>query len=258
MSQIDSKQLVESYLKWLRKEFSADTLEDACELTTPFLDRHNDHLQIYARNNGNGTIALSDDGNTLMELKVGGLETITKKVRGQVQLMLNAYGAKLVDEDITIRANKRNLGQQMHYLIQAILAVNDMYALSPPTTRIADTFQSTVSKFFKSQKFVYMTKVKLPGKSGYSHAIDFAFPSINGSPERVLKVINSPSKNSITNYIFALQDSRDGRDEEAEAYALFNDINRSVSSNVLDALEAYDVKSAYWSQRNGFAKFLAA
>jgi len=54
----DCEQLVEAYVSWLRKGISSDKLEEACELTTPFLDRHNDHLQIYAVKH-DGKIVLS-------------------------------------------------------------------------------------------------------------------------------------------------------------------------------------------------------
>ena len=61
MNKQECKQMIDAYIEWLRKGLSVESLEKACELTTPFLDRHNDHIQIYAVKR-DGKIILSDDG----------------------------------------------------------------------------------------------------------------------------------------------------------------------------------------------------
>ena len=61
MNREECRQLVDAYVEWLRRGISAESVGEACELTTPFLDRHNDHIQIYAIRR-NGKIVLSDDG----------------------------------------------------------------------------------------------------------------------------------------------------------------------------------------------------
>ena len=40
------KQLIDEYVRWLRQGISVARIGDAYEITTPFLDRHNDHIQI--------------------------------------------------------------------------------------------------------------------------------------------------------------------------------------------------------------------
>lgn len=78
MTREECKQLVDAYVEWLRRGLSVEGLDGACELTTPFLDRHNDHLQVYAVRR-NGKIVLSDDGYILSDLRASGLELITPK-----------------------------------------------------------------------------------------------------------------------------------------------------------------------------------
>ena len=69
----ECQKLIDAYLGWLRKGLEVEAVGAACELTTPFLDRHNDHLQIYAVQR-NGTIVLSDDGYILSDLRTSGLD----------------------------------------------------------------------------------------------------------------------------------------------------------------------------------------
>src|SRR5215472_2464367 len=78
MTKQECRQLVETYVEWLRQGFSAESVGEVCELTTPFLDRHNDYLQIYAIKQ-NGIIKLSDDGYILSDLRSSGLELITPR-----------------------------------------------------------------------------------------------------------------------------------------------------------------------------------
>jgi hypothetical protein len=89
----ECRQLIDSYLAWLREGLSVAHLGQSCELTTPFLDRHNDHLQIYASNE-NGKIILSDDGYILSDLRASGLEMITPKRKAVLQSILNGFGVK--------------------------------------------------------------------------------------------------------------------------------------------------------------------
>ncbi len=46
MSEIDL--LIDGYWRWLRDKTAIKQLKDWTEITTPYLDRHNDYLQIYA------------------------------------------------------------------------------------------------------------------------------------------------------------------------------------------------------------------
>ena len=41
--------LLDQYMKWLKDKTALRQIEDWVEITTPYLDRHNDYIQIYAR-----------------------------------------------------------------------------------------------------------------------------------------------------------------------------------------------------------------
>lgn len=67
MSALDCYQLVNLYADWLKERVKLNTIGDVCELTTPFIDRHNDYLQIYVKSIPSG-ILLTDDGYTIKDL----------------------------------------------------------------------------------------------------------------------------------------------------------------------------------------------
>ena len=61
------QRLMSQYVDWLRSKTILRQVDDWIEITTPYLDRHNDYLQIYARRQ-NGSYILTDDGYILGEL----------------------------------------------------------------------------------------------------------------------------------------------------------------------------------------------
>ena len=64
----DAERLVSSYLSWIRHDVEANLLDDVVtELTTPFVDRHNDHLQVYAERKSSDIFLLTDDGYILCD-----------------------------------------------------------------------------------------------------------------------------------------------------------------------------------------------
>jgi hypothetical protein len=118
---ITGNELIEYYIDWLKKEISITKFEDTIELTLPFLDAHNDYIQIYI-NQVDDNIILSDDGNTLNELRMSGCEFYNKNIDN----ILHKTGIKLISDNFCVEANKNNFPQKMQALIQAILSVNNI------------------------------------------------------------------------------------------------------------------------------------
>lgn len=254
MNRQECEQLVEAYVEWLRKGLSVEKLEEACELTTPFLDRHNDHLQIYAVKH-DGKIVISDDGYILSDLRTSGLDLNTPKRKAVLEAVLNGFGVRTDGRQILVEASQRNLGQRLHALVQAMLAVNDMFVMAQP--RVAGFFWEDVKDFLDEHDIRYSPRVKISGRSGFDHAIDFLIPKSRTRPERFIQAINAPNKNTIGTYLFAFGDTRDARGDGSEAYAFLNDREREVGGDVIEALEAYEVKAALWSRREDYVEALA-
>jgi hypothetical protein len=247
MSTNDCAALVGAYADWLRSGLSAAPVEGGCELTTPFLDRHNDHLQIYAERIGD-KIVLTDDGYILSDLKASGLDINTDKRRDVLAGTLRGFGVHLRNGELTIEAAPSNVGARIHSMVQAMLAVNDMYVMGQE--RVAGFFFEDVRTFLEEHQVRYVPRIKVAGTSGYDHTIDFLIPRSPERPERLVQAIAAPSRDYIIPFLFAITDTRQTRGADAEAYAFLNDEGISkIAPNVTEALEEYDVTPAYWSQR---------
>lgn len=250
----DCQALIDEYIQWLRKGLSAVKLDGGCEITTPFLDRHNDHLQVYAHQ-VNGKVVLSDDGYTISDLIQTGMDFTTPKRKQMLETALRGFGVRLNGKRLEVDIIPRQAGQKMHSLVQAMVAVNDMFVMAQQ--RVASLFFEDVKGFLDLQDVRYIDRVKLSGASGFDHLIDFVIPRSAAKPERLVQTINVPTRNTVTSYLFALTDTVSERAPETRAFAFLNDEENSVSVTVEDALQAYEVSPLYWTRREEALEMLA-
>jgi Domain of unknown function DUF1828/Domain of unknown function DUF1829 len=257
MNHRECQKLIDAYVGWLREGLSAESVGEACELTTPFLDRHNDHLQVYASRN-NGNILLSDDGYILSDLRTSGLEVDTPKRKTVLDSVLNGFGIRSDNGRLLVEASPANLGQRLHSLVQAMLAINDMFVMAQ--SRVSNFFFEDVRNFLDMHNVRYTERVKLAGKSGYDHGIDFLIPKSRKRPERILQAIAAPKKDNIFAYLWTLNDTRSARAEqsEPEAYAFLNDQEQKIGGDIIEALNNYRVIPAVWSKREEYVEALSA
>ncbi len=246
---IDCQQIIENYIKWIKDNTVIKSIQDGaiCEISTPFLDRHNDHLQIYIQKQ-NDMYILTDDGYTIADLNMSGMEFNTPKREQIFKTVLNGFGVKLgSNNELYIEANLNNIGQKKHYLLQAILAVNDMYTLSQET--VYSLFKEDVERYFKSNDIYFSRDIKITGKTGFDHNIDFLISASKNKPERLIKTVNIPKKDPIMATIFAFSDITAIREQPTNNYVIYNDVDRQVSPDVVSALSSYGIKNIPWSQK---------
>ena len=249
------QKLLDDYIVWLKDKTQLRQVEQWVEITTPYLDRHNDCIQIYARKS-NGGYTLTDDGYTIGDLEQSGCKLSSPKRQELLKMTLNGFGVQMVDQRLEVHASPDNFALRKHNLVQALLAVNDMFHLAVPL--VASLFYEDVVAWLDLHDIRYTPKVKFTGKTGYDHLFDFVIPKSRNQPERILQTINRPSRDTAQALAFSWIDTREVRSPESRAYAFLNDSERAASSAVTDALDNYGVRSVASSRRDEFREELAA
>lgn len=253
MSEIET--LLEAYWGWLRDKTTVREIGDWAEITTPFLDRHNDYLQIYARRE-NGAYVLTDDGYTVADLEQSGCTLDTPKRQGLLRATLNGFGVQSNDKAIEVHATPQNFALKKHNLVQAMLAVNDLFYLASPV--VESFFYEDVAAWLDTEMVRYTPQVKFTGVSGFDHLFDFVIPKSAAQPERVVRTINRPDRQAAQTVAFAWIDTKDIRTSDSRAYAILNDGGKRVPEAVLEALTSYGVQPVPWSRRAEASDELAA
>lgn len=247
--------LIVVYAEWLKQQTQLREVGHFVEITTPFLDRHNDQIQIYARRD-NGSFVLTDDGYTIHDLKMSGCTLDTKRRKDLLHATLNGFGVQVQEEALTTRATEANFAIRKHSLVQAMLAVNDMFFTASPV--VTSLFEEDVIAWMEADDVRFLPNVKFTGKSGYDHVFDFAIPKSKKSPERIVQAINRPTRETAEVFAFAWLDTREVRPADSQAIAILNDTERSIPQGILSALKSYDVTAVPWSRRDEVAEKLAA
>ena len=254
----DIERLLDRYRNWLKDRTALREVSDQwVEITTPYVDRHNDALQIYARRE-NGGFVLTDDSYIIHDLEASGCALKTGKRQQLLRMTLNGFGVKLEREALQVHASQDDFPQRKHNLIQAMLAVNDLFFLAQPV--IESLFYEDVVTWLDANDIRYTPKVKFTGISGYDHLFDFVIPKSpkQNQPERIIQAINQPTRQAAEVFLHKWSDTREVRAEESRAYALLNDTQQPVPSGVVEAFRRYDIKSVPWTARLEVVQELAA
>ncbi|GAA1980816.1 DUF1828 domain-containing protein [Amycolatopsis minnesotensis] len=248
--------LADSYISWLKNEVSEEVIDSkVSELTTPFLDRHNDYIQVYAEQQENNSYLLTDDGYITSELRSSGVDGKGSRREELFSEILSGHGVVLEGSELQTKATSDDLGQRLHSLIQAMLSVDDMFVLSQPS--IHGLFMDDVANFLEEKNVRYIARAKFSGKSGLDHLADFVIPKSKGAPERIVQVINTPRRDRVQNMLFSVSDTREAR-ANIQFFALINDRKSKITPEIAQAFENYSVKARAWSKREELVDELAA
>jgi hypothetical protein len=247
--------LLDAYLLWLKDKTTIRQVKDWIEITTPYLDRHNDYLQIYAKREKDGFI-LTDDSYIMTDLLNSGCTLDSKKRKDMLRMTLNGFGVHLDGEAMVVHASTDNFALRKHNLLQAMLAVNDLFYLAVPV--VTSLFLEDVTAWLDLHDIRYTPKVKFTGKTGYDHLFDFVIPKSRKQPERILHAINRPNRETAQALAFSWIDTKEVRPPDSRAYAFLNDSEHTLSGTVTDALRNYDVRPVFWSRREEVREELAA
>lgn len=229
---------------------TASDSSDWVEISTPFVGLFNDTVDIYAKKEGN-RIILSDDGNTLRNLELSGLEISRSPKRKEIldRILLN-YGVRISNDELTTEATERDFPQKKLNLIAAISETADMYYLARHT--VASVFREDVKAYLDEQELIYTPYFISKGSTGLEFTFDFQIAYRN--TEIVIKSFNSINKMNLPHFLFTWEDIKKVREQQTQkeliGLAVINDVDREVSEEYLSALESKGAKHILWSQRH--------
>ena len=251
----DCQTLVNAYIDWLRQRISVESVNGVCEITTPLLDRHNDQLQIYVKKSDSGLI-LTDDGYTITDLRLSGCEFTTEKRQLMLHSILNGFGVHLDGDELIVEASRDSFPQKKHNLVQAMLAVNDLFVMAEPM--VTGLFREDVERYLHLHEIRFTPSVKFTGKSGLDHSFEFVIPASQTKPERILRAISTPNRQNISLLIFSWTEIAEIRAPDSTLYGVLNDVERPVSLDLSNALQQYRIKAVPWSHRDEYVAEFAS
>lgn len=260
MSRMTRPDFAREYADWLRQRIVGIEHENKSIIATPFLNPFSDGIEIVVEH-ANGELLLHDDGETVDSLQSLGLRIEDSERRKYlITRALAGCGVVLSNGRLETRATVANVAQRSHFLITAILRLNDMWMSAVPH-RYSD-FSEMVSEFLDHESVLYTANVSIAGKT-MEHPIEFIIPLPKGR-ERLIKLVGDPRPQTAKVIVFTWIDIRDLR-PDSERVVLINDTrlpdplsmdtvseieSRKISEQIISVLRGFSDHVLKWSEHN--------
>lgn len=257
MAAILKPDLAREYTDWLRARLSVFERGQAQVLTTPFLDPFNDGINLYMEPR-DGELVLHDNGDTLDHLSCLGVKIEdSERRKNLIQRAIAGCAVDFTAGRLETVATAANLPQRAHFLLTAILRLNDLWMSAVP--RGWTDFFALVAEFLDQHDVLYTPNVSIPGRT-VEHPIDFIIP-LPKRKERLIKLVGDPKPQTAKVISFTWLELREAR-PEADRVVVINDVRtpdpleeeseeefRRVSDQTIAILKGYSTGVYRWSER---------
>lgn len=257
MSALLQPDLAREYLSWLKDRVTVFEHGDTRVLSTPFLDPFHDGIQIHYEPQ-NGEIVLHDDGDTFDNLSCLGVKIEdSERRKALIHRAMAGCGVRFHNGRLETTATLANLPQRAHFLLTAILRLNDLWMSAVPH-RWTD-FNELVAEFLDQQSVLYTPNVSIPGRT-VEHSIDFVIP-LPKRKERLIKLVGDPNPQTAKVISFTWLELRETR-PDSQKVVIVNDVRspdplreeseeeqRRVSDQTIAILRGYSDRIFRWSER---------
>ena len=250
MEWIDAK--ITEYYSWLKDNTAIreDKGTGWFAVSTPFVGLFNDNIEIFVKKISESEIILSDDGETIGNLKMSGVDVSrSSKRKSYLQKMLSNHGILVDGEELYVKSNGAEFAKKKHSLISAIMNISDMSLLAKDN--ISSLFSEDVMAFADLCNVIYTPSFIVRGKSGLDFNFDFQIAGRES--ELVVKSFNTLRQDNVSSYLFCVGDTREEREKQTgksfRSLAIVNDAVQP-SDKLIEALHSYGTNVLLWKDRN--------
>lgn len=260
---ISATDLSKAYHDWLLEEINFSTVDNnVIRIDTPFYDRHNDSLILYAVPKNNTNLMVTDGGYTLDDLEVEGISVTRSEKRKKIFLdQLTSYGVKYDTENnfLFIDSNVEKFPNDKHRLLQAMLFTNDLFLTENKRTK--SLFLEDVENYFEEHDIRALEGASFIGSAGLTHKFEF---SIAGSakrniPDKLIKVISSP-RNEMYAKVLAtdVKYNRNVVKPNTLFYTFINNQEKEIAAPIISLMTTEEIQVIPFTEREKFASELGA
>lgn len=250
-STADVQNLLDTMFDFYKANYSINQLKQASEIVTPFTNHLNDRIAIYVEYVNDNKIKISDDGVTLDELSMMGLDYEVPTRNKILTDILKNYQLYLENDVIyTIAKSRSQFPQKKLNLIQGLLSIYDM--LFTVKENVGSLFKEEVFEFLFDHDFGGTVEPKLTGASGIVHSVDYSLGATKKRPQVLFKFLNSPNFNDVAAQQYVSDDLKKGINKpriSVQYVIIGNDTKKKIPQNSLVASEDMGIDLIPWSEK---------
>jgi hypothetical protein len=125
---MDINKIVANYKDWIQNMTRITKYDDEYYgVSFPFVDRINDCIAIFFKEEVDGSLSITDDGYTLDNLFSSGVTfEFGSKNRQELDELIRRFGLRLVDEDIVTTCTQSDFPWVLTKFIQALILIDNI------------------------------------------------------------------------------------------------------------------------------------
>lgn len=255
---LSTHELTNAVEKFYKNSISLSEIQKGItRIDTPFLDRHNDSLIVYAIKENDTTLRLTDGGYVLDDLEADGIFLFKSKRRVQIlKDQLTNYSVSLNEDthELFVRTTLKDYPSKQGLLIQAMLFTNDMFMLS--NKKVKSIFITEVANFFEESNIRVTDGPNIIGPSGMIHHYEFSIPGIRDIPEKLIKTMNTANNEYYARAITTDKIQTQSVRPNTEFYTFINDENE-VDDSIINLFNSEGITPVLFSNRQDYTEQLA-
>lgn len=124
---LETKKWLNEYFNWLQQGYSVQSLDANDEIITPVTNTIGDKIVLYVTELKKGTLELTDDGETIDNLKLSDFTLTPPRLQRINEIVQSVKVEMTPDKELRITGSPKKFPEMIQNLIQAILYV-DFYS----------------------------------------------------------------------------------------------------------------------------------
>lgn len=248
---MDTNQLLDDYMSWLRDQYTIKKIDQADEVTTPFLNMIGDNMRLYVERLSDSKLRLSDDGTTLENLLLYGINLNSPMRKQIMKETTHRYNVDLFDNVLSVTGTSANFPLMKQNLLAAMVTINDLAITKK--TNIERLFLDEVFTFMQDQDFGGLPQYQISGKSGVDYIIDYTIPPKEKKPMRLINFQNRISFNQVVVNAYQYRDiaTRSHKIASDISYAIiYNNSEGSVTKRAEQIARDANISLLSWSDKS--------
>ncbi len=187
--------VIESHVEYLRSRLACRISDERVWMMSPHTHIDGDVVEVAVREQADGTVAVSDLGETLRRLATFGYDP-REGTNGRylIAQIAKQYRVDVDEAGIIYKvAVESDVGEATHDVISASLAVGNLVFLAR-AIRPA-TIQEEVAEYLRNAGVPFAERSRVAGKTGKKYSIDFA---VGEGPVALVKTISAATVGGVT------------------------------------------------------------
>lgn len=253
---MDTTKWIDDYLKWMKTKYSVTSFDDGDEIITPFTNIIGDRIAIYVSPLDQGKIRLSDDGTTLNDLVLLGID-ITSDVRSRIiKSIIQSFNVTLSSNMVLrIDGKKEDFPIMKQSLIQTILRIDDL--VMTRKNNVKNLFLEDVMNYFDDNEFKGLPDYPVTGGSGNSYKIPYAIGKSKNRPLQLIQILNNADFQRISTEIITCEDIKSNinyQNDNINYSVIFNDADHSIKDKAQNIADSHGLDIIPWSDKDSVLK----